>query len=158
MNEQKQEYNYGYEPEKKNGLDFLKFILVLPAFVLTLLFLRVFFIIPFSMMVILPLSGQSLQVVFAVEHLYKDFFCVAASIYFSCLMAPKFRMQISIFYMLIFILMIPRQLEFALTEGASYGNHAWKTPYLITLYILSGLIPFLFFLKERIFSDKSRLP
>lgn len=157
--EQERRYEHKYERDPMfEGWDWdniLKWIMVLPAFLIVFIFLRLFISIPVKGLVIVEIAGRNLQMWFALEHLYNDLICVAAAVYFSCLLAPKFRISISLIYMLLIFARIPNQLSIVQSDGMYGGDHPWKIPYLITLYILSGLIPFLLLLRQWIKQAKA---
>lgn len=149
MDEQRSSYSRG----GMDGPEIFRWIMVLPMFLFSFIFLRVFFRILVELMIINVIVGRNLQLKFVLHHLYVDLICVIVAIIFSCLTAPKFQTRISLMYFILVLVSIPIQLEGVARLGM-YGDHPWKVPYLITLYVLSGLIPFLYFLIKRIASVK----
>ncbi|TMV50101.1 hypothetical protein FE783_11085 [Paenibacillus mesophilus] len=75
-------------------------------------------------------------------HIYKDFVCWAFAIYVSCMIAPSKRIAVSVFYLVVVLVMMPRQLEIAQTMHY-YGYTPWKMPFLITMRLAGGILPLL---------------
>lgn len=126
---------------------FYKWLFVLPAFLICFIVLSVFKYAA-DLILIHPLVGRNLQLEFILDHIYFDLFCVGASLYFSCLVAPKFRVRLALIYTVLILFATPRRLELAESEGF-YGYYPWKISLLISLYVLSCLIPILLLLRER---------
>lgn len=139
-----------------DGVQVTKWIMVLPVFLFTLLFLRVGFKYVVDLAVINNFTNP--QTRFVLSHLYTDLFCMAFAIAFSCMLAPNRKATLAALFMALVLITLPKQLETGLTVQA-YGGHAWKKPFLVTLHLASGLIPLLYFIwnsfRNRT-SDKNR--
>lgn len=118
----------------------LRWILVLPMFVLTFLFLRSVVRLVAFRLIIEPLTHNKLQFEFVLSHLYDQIFCVVLSVYTACVLAPKRRVTISILFFALVMATTPRQLELA-RENNYFGDLPWKTPFLIAAFMIGGLIP-----------------
>lgn len=110
-------------------------------FGLTLLFMQVFFLLPLSMLGVF-IGDTSLQTEFVIMHIYKDFVCWALAIYVSCMTAPSKRIAISVIYLVLVLVMMPRQLEIAQTMHY-YGDAPWKMPFLVSVRLAGGILPLL---------------
>ncbi|GAA3406363.1 hypothetical protein ACFFNY_23850 [Paenibacillus hodogayensis] len=128
------------QPSPTNWITVLKWVGVLPMFLLAYVFMRVFFRFAFFQIVISPIAYDNLQLQFVLFHLYDQVLSVAFAIYVSCVLAPKGRVAIASVYMAIVLVTMPRQLELA-RENLYYGHMPWKTPFLIAAFLAGGLIP-----------------
>jgi len=123
-----------------NWIAALKWVLVLPMFVLSFFFLRTFARMFVIRMLIDPIANDRFQLKFVLTHLYDQLFCVAFSIYAACVLAPKRRVTISILLGVFALLTVPKRLEIA-KEANYYGELPWKQPYLIAVLVAGALIP-----------------
>lgn len=103
------------------------------------------------------LENASLQHRFIVSQIYLNGVCVAASIYFSCTIAPRWRSWIAIIYLFVIIFLIPSRLTYAQQDPMYYGDYAWKSPFLTTIFVLSAVIPLGLILLEEKREKRRRL-
>jgi hypothetical protein len=122
----------------------LRWVIVLPMFVFTLVFLKVFFIGPFNYLVggIIP---QRSDAWFIADRFYRDCFCMGFAIYVSCMTATSRRVTISIVYMILVLAMLPRQMEIVM-DSQPFAVTEWKMTYWTVVYVASGVLPLMIML------------
>lgn len=133
--------------KKAKNENLFKWLLVIPAFLLCFIIMSAFKFAA-DLMIIHPLVGSNQQLQFILDHLYYDLFVVGASIYFSCLVAPSYKVRLSLIYAVLILVATPRRLVIAQLENF-YGYYPWKIPLLISFYVISVLIPVLLLLREK---------
>ncbi|RKN84277.1 hypothetical protein [Paenibacillus ginsengarvi] len=144
------------QQSKMDGITVLKWVMVIPMFVLSYIVARVFFRLFVFRMIFEPISYNNLQLEFILRHLYDQSFCYIFSIYVACVTAPKYRVTISVILMVLVLITMPRQVEIA-REMRYYGDLPWKMPFLYATFIAGGVFPVLIMLAKR-YLEKKRSP
>jgi hypothetical protein len=121
--------------KKTDGIDMLKWIMVLPVVLVTYFFLMVF--IKF-MLGIRSVVDPHIDGAFIFSHLYTDVFCVAFAVMGGIALAPAKKTGVAIFFFIVILLTSAKYIAPIL-----HGNHSLVAYFLLATHLAGGLIPLL---------------